>query len=62
MSHHCDHHEGCGHDHLNQDLGPEDNLYSQIDRPNVVALNAQQNGDVVIKPWAERLSTDKVRF
>lgn len=52
---HCDHHEGCGHDHLGHDLGPEDNLYSQIDKDNVVALNGEQSGADVIKPWSDRL-------
>jgi hypothetical protein len=58
---HCDHHEGCGHDHLGHDLGPEDNLFSQIDRANVVALNTDQDGANVIKPWSERLDQTKVR-
>ncbi|RXW17834.1 hypothetical protein EST38_g8016 [Candolleomyces aberdarensis] len=56
---HCDHHEGCGHDHLGHDLGPEDNLFSQIDRANVVALNGVQDGANVIKPWSERLDQTK---
>ncbi|KAJ2918444.1 hypothetical protein MD484_g1913, partial [Candolleomyces efflorescens] len=57
---HCDHHEGCGHDHLGHDLGPEDNLFSQIDRANVVALNTNEDGANVIKPWSERLDQTKL--
>lgn len=60
MADNCNHHEGCGHDHLGHDLGPEDNLYAQIDRSNVVALNALQAGAAVIKPWSERLDQAKV--
>ncbi|KAF5341980.1 hypothetical protein D9611_001682 [Ephemerocybe angulata] len=56
---HCDHHEGCGHDNLGRELGPEDNLFSQIDRDNVVALNTNQSGADVIKPWADRLDQEK---
>ncbi|TFK19698.1 thioredoxin Trp26 family protein [Coprinopsis marcescibilis] len=54
MSDNCNHHEGCGHDHLGNDLGPQDSLFSQIDRPNVIALNGAHKGSVVIKPWNER--------
>ncbi|KAG2018094.1 hypothetical protein CC2G_007544 [Coprinopsis cinerea AmutBmut pab1-1] len=57
---HCNHHEGCGHDHLGNDLGPQDNLFSQIDQSNVVALNGVQEGSVVIKPWHER--TDETKY
>jgi hypothetical protein len=58
----CDgnHHEGCGHDHLGNDLGPTDNLYTQVDLPNVVALNGSQEGSTVIKPWHERVDEAKV--
>lgn len=59
MSDHCNHHEGCGHDHLGNDLGPEDNLYTQIDKDNVVALNGTGPGSDIIKPWSERLDTSK---
>ena len=58
MSH--DHgHGGCG-DHAHEHelpgnvLGYQDNLYNQIDRPHVVALNANGQGQTVIKPWSER--------
>ncbi|KAH0587325.1 UPF0424 protein [Termitomyces sp. J132] len=63
MSHHHDH-GNCGneshshdhdHDHNTSDLGPQDNLYIHIDRPNVVALNTNGKGQDVIKPWHERL-------
>ncbi|KAJ3572550.1 hypothetical protein NP233_g3002 [Leucocoprinus birnbaumii] len=43
------------HDHDTNDLGPQDSLYSHIDRSNVVALNANQPGEIVIKPWDKRL-------
>ncbi|KAJ6511895.1 galactose-binding domain-like protein [Mycena vitilis] len=47
------------HDHDSTDLGPKDNLFSQIDRDNVVALNASGLGSTVIKPWNERLDEEK---
>ncbi|KAG2153967.1 galactose-binding domain-like protein [Suillus clintonianus] len=52
---HCSHesHEH-DHDHDTSDLGPNDNLFSYIDRANVVALNATREGSVVIKPWDQR--------
>ncbi|KAF9790284.1 DUF1000-domain-containing protein [Thelephora terrestris] len=52
-------HGGCG-DHANEHdlpgnvLGYQDNLYNQIDRPHVVALNAVGQGQTVIKSWSER--------
>lgn len=55
-----DHHGDCGshadhdHDHDGDDVGPNDNLFPYIDRPNVVALNATAPGSNVIKPWHER--------
>ncbi|KAJ6541276.1 galactose-binding domain-like protein [Mycena sp. CBHHK59/15] len=64
MSHqhdaHCGH-ESTEHDHEHDstDLGPKDNLFSQIDRDNVVALNALGQGSTVIKPWHERLDEEK---
>ncbi|KAJ7081631.1 PITH domain-containing protein [Mycena belliarum] len=65
MSHqhdaHCSH-ESSDHDHEHStttDLGPKDNLFSQIDRDNVVALNASGLGSTVIKPWHERMSEEK---
>ncbi|CCM04683.1 uncharacterized protein FIBRA_06869 [Fibroporia radiculosa] len=64
MSH--DHsHDSCGggshdHDHhhdIPEDQGYRDNLYTRIDRANVVALNVEApgKGPEVIKPWNERL-------
>ncbi|KAF7357488.1 PITH domain-containing protein [Mycena sanguinolenta] len=47
------------HDHDSTDLGPKDNLFSQIDRDNVVALNASGPGSAIIKPWHERLDEGK---
>ncbi|KAJ7465190.1 DUF1000-domain-containing protein [Mycena latifolia] len=59
---HCGH-ESTDHDHEHDstDLGPKDNLFSQIDRDNVVALNAAGNdqGSTVIKPWHERMDEEK---
>lgn len=61
-----DHHHDCGHEshhdheHDTSDLGPQDNLYIHIDRPNVVALNALGEGSLLIKPWHERLDESKV--
>ncbi|KAI0077263.1 DUF1000-domain-containing protein [Panus rudis PR-1116 ss-1] len=47
------------HDHVPEGEGPRDNLYAKIDRPNVVALNAESgSGPEVIKPWNERLNED----
>jgi len=40
-------------------VGPQDNLYIHIDRPNVVALNTVEEGSVVIKPWHQRLDETK---
>lgn len=63
------HHHDCGHesndhdhDHDTSELGFQDNLFSHIDRSNVVALNAKDNGsDIIIKPWHDRLDETKVR-
>lgn len=58
MSHHHGH-GGCG-DHADEHelpeniLGYQDNLYNQIDRAHVIALNAGASGGTVIKPWSER--------
>lgn len=58
---HC--HDDChDHDHESSDLGPQDNLYTYVDRSNVVALNANGSGEIVIKPWNERLDETKVRI
>jgi len=47
----CDH----THDH-SDDLGPQDNLYTYIDRQNVVALNisGDHHSSLIIKPWHQR--------
>lgn len=70
MSH--QHHQDCGHeahdhDHNHdhdhddpQNLGYQDNLFAHIDRPNVIALNAEGNAADVIKPWNERMDETKV--
>lgn len=55
-----DHHD---HDHgLPEDVGYRDNLFSRIDRANVVALNVEEpgKGPEVIKPWDQRLDEDSV--
>jgi hypothetical protein len=41
--------------------GPQDNLFQYIDRSNVIALNASEDGSKVIKPWHERLDEAVVR-
>lgn len=68
MSHNHSHGAGChdeGHDHdhdhdIPEALGPRDNLYTRIDRDNVVALNAAPpgKGSEVIKPWDSRLDEE----
>ncbi|KAF5392181.1 hypothetical protein D9757_001372 [Collybiopsis confluens] len=57
-SHEHDH----DHDHDSSSTGAQDNLYTHIDRDNVVALNANDDckGSDAIKPWHERTSEDKV--
>ncbi|KAK7047999.1 PITH domain-containing protein [Favolaschia claudopus] len=56
---HCGH-ESTEHDHDHGDSeGPKDNLFSQIDIDNVVALNATGRGSTVIKPWHQRLDEEK---
>lgn len=58
---HChDHAHDHDHDHDAADLGPQDSLYSHIDRANVVALNTSKLGEVVIKPWDKRLDEAEV--
>ncbi|KAF5327246.1 hypothetical protein D9619_004587 [Psilocybe cf. subviscida] len=55
-------HEAHDHDHDHDDpqnLGYQDNLYAHIDRPNVIALNAEGNAADVIKPWNERMDEAK---
>lgn len=59
-------HESHDHDHdhdhdTTSDLGPQDNLFIHIDRPNVVAFNTTGSGPEIIKPWHERLEETKVR-
>ena len=66
MSHHHGH-GGCGdhaeeHDLPGNVLGYQDNLYSQIDRAHVIALNADGQGETVIKPWSERNDEALVRI
>jgi hypothetical protein len=55
---HCDD-ESHDHDHDHGDapgtFGPQDNLFSRIDTGNVVALNTEDDGKKVIKPWDQRL-------
>ena len=63
-SHDC-HDESHDHDHehgLPEDVGHRDNLFSRIDRDNVVALNAEEpgKGPEVIKPWDQRLDETTV--
>ncbi|KAI1784898.1 hypothetical protein LXA43DRAFT_1186179 [Ganoderma leucocontextum] len=68
MAHNHSHGGGChdesddhDHDHgLPEDVGYRDNLFSRIDRANVVALNAEEpgKGPEVIKPWDQRLDED----
>lgn len=53
-------HGGCGeegHDHdIPEAQGHRDNLYTRIDRDNIVALNVQNgHGPEVVKPWHERM-------
>ena len=70
MSHNHSHGGGChdeSHDHdhdhgLPEDIGYRDNLFSRIDRTNVVALNAEEpgKGPEVIKPWDQRLDEETV--
>lgn len=66
MSHHHEH-GGCG-DHADEHelpgdvLGYQDNLYNQIDRAHVVALNADGQGETVIKPWSKRNDEASVRI
>lgn len=64
-------HENCGdeshgHDHqhgIPEAQGHRDNLFTYIDHPNVVALNAAApgKGPEVVKPWSERLDEEKAR-
>ncbi|EPS96722.1 hypothetical protein FOMPIDRAFT_1062149 [Fomitopsis schrenkii] len=64
MSHHHDHDQSHHHDHqhgLPEGVGPRDNLFTRIDRDNVIALNAHDpgKGPEVIKPWDQRSDEDK---
>ena len=68
MSHHDDHGHNCGehahdddHNHTSNG-GPSDNLFAHIDRSNVVALNSDQGGPQVIKPWDERMDEQVVSY
>jgi len=64
MSHNHDHDHNCGdhaHDHDHTDTGgPSDNVFTHIDRDNVIALNSIGEGKQVIKPWNERLDEQVV--
>jgi len=51
----CSHEAENHHDHDHDEAGFQDNLFQYIDRPNVVAFNATEEGLRVIKPWHERL-------
>ena len=74
MAHNHSHDGGCGdeshghdhgHDHeLPEGVGPRDNLFSRIDRANVVAMNAEEpgKGPEVIKSWDKRLDEQLVCF
>jgi hypothetical protein len=50
------------HSHDASDLGPQDNLFSQIDLDRVTVLNGVDpaQGSDVIKPWDQRMDEDKV--
>ena len=52
------------HDHSHDqsdDLGPQDNLYTYIDRQNVVALNiGDYQSSSIIKPWHLRMDENLV--
>ncbi|KJA13326.1 hypothetical protein HYPSUDRAFT_73060 [Hypholoma sublateritium FD-334 SS-4] len=61
-----EHNDGCGHESHDHDhdhdaavLGYQDNLFQHIDRPNVVALNANGDAAEIIKPWHLRLDEAK---
>lgn len=65
MAHNHSHGEGCGHeghDHdIPEDQGQRDNLFTRIDRDNVVALNVEDgSGPEVIKPWHQRMDEEVV--
>lgn len=60
-------HSHCGDDGHYHDIpeaqGHRDNLYTRIDRDNVIALNAANgNGPEVVKPWHERMDERVVRI
>jgi hypothetical protein len=67
MSCQCNHESGgheqsAGPSHDSPDSGPQDNLFTCIDRSNVVALNAGEGrGPEVIKPWHERNDMSQAR-
>lgn len=51
----------CGDDDAHVILqGTQDFLYGQVDREQVVALNAAREGAVVIKPWDRRGENEPV--
>lgn len=51
----------CSSGYNDSDAAPQDNLFQYIDRSNVVALNASEDGSKAIKPWHERLDETVVR-
>ena len=60
-----DHSDGCGgechdHDHIPEAQGHRDNLYSRIDRDNIVGLNTEGCPSSVIKPWHQRTDEEVV--
>ena len=66
-SHDGCHNESHDHDHdhsIPESQGYRDNLFSRVDRQNVVALNAEDpgQGPEVIKAWDERLDEENVRI
>lgn len=64
MSHNHDHDHNCGdhtHGHDHEDIGgSSDNVFTHIDRDNVIALNSTGEGKQIIKPWNERLDEQVV--
>ena len=55
--------EGQDHHDVPEAEGHRDNLYTRVDRDNVVALNVENaKGSVVIKPWHDRMDEEVVRI
>jgi hypothetical protein len=60
-SHSCG--DGCNdHDHIPEVQGHRDNLYSRIDRDNIVAFNTEGLPSSIIKPWHERADEQVVCY